>query len=262
MTHTRTTTEANSIQPTTRRQLFHVLGAAGVAVTVGGLTGRLASARPAPGPAPAPTELPFALPPLPYAFHALEPHIDVETMRIHHGKHHQAYVNGLNAAIEKNPALRGRSLEALLGDLAAVPEVARTAIRNHGGGHFNHSLFWTCMTPGGGGDPAGPLAAAIAGQFGSVATLREAVSKASTGQFGSGWGWLSVDSSGRLVIEAAANQDSPLSAGRTPLLGIDVWEHAYYLKYQSRRAEYVEAFWRVVNWTAVAERFARATAGS
>jgi Fe-Mn family superoxide dismutase len=197
-------------------------------------------------------------PPLPYAYDALEPHIDEMTMRIHHDKHHQAYVDNLNKALEGNAELQAKSIESLIKDLSAVPEAIRTAVRNNGGGHYNHSLFWTLMAPNAGGAPEGELAGAIDGAFGSFDGFKEQFGKAAMGRFGSGWAWLCVDDTGKLMITSTANQDCPLSEGLTPILGLDVWEHAYYLKYQNRRAEYVSAWWNVVNWKAVADRFAAA----
>jgi Fe-Mn family superoxide dismutase len=201
-------------------------------------------------------ELPFMayeLPKLPYAHNALEPHIDARTMEIHHGKHHQAYINNVNAAIEKHPALAAKKVEDLISDLKAVPEDIRTVVRNNGGGHANHSLFWLCMKPAGGGAPSGALATAISGAFGSFDAFKEQFAKAATTRFGSGWAWLSV-SAGKLTVESTANQDNPLMEGRTPILGLDVWEHAYYLHYQNRRPDYIAAFWNVVNWDEVARR--------
>ena len=201
----------------------------------------------------------YTLPPLPYAYNALEPHIDARTMEIHHTKHHQAYINNVNTALEGHPALQAKSVEDLVSDLAAVPEAIRTAVRNNGGGHANHSLFWTIMGPGKGGEPAGDLATAINAACGSFATFKEQFSKAAATRFGSGWAWLSYDpKSGKLTVESTANQDTPLSEGRTPLLGLDVWEHAYYLNYQNRRPDYISAFYSVVDWSKVAERFAAA----
>ena len=197
------------------------------------------------------------LPPLPYAFDALEPHIDAQTMQIHHGKHHQAYVNNLNAALEKAPELQDRPLEALLGDLDAAPEAVRTAVRNNGGGHWNHSLFWQLMAPSAGGDPGGSLGEAIAQSFGGVQQFREQFAAAAGGRFGSGWAWLLADG-GKLSITSTPNQDNPLMDGKpagSVLLGLDVWEHAYYLKYQNRRPDYVAAWWSVVNWPEVQKRF-------
>ncbi len=199
----------------------------------------------------------FTLPALAYAPTALEPHIDAKTMEIHHGKHHQAYINNANAKLEAHPALAAKSVEALISDLAAVPEDIRTVIRNNAGGHANHSLFWTVIGPNAGGEPTGDLAAAITSTFGSFAAFKEKFAAAATTRFGSGWAWLSSDK-GKLVVESTANQDSPLMEGRTPLLGLDVWEHAYYLNYQNRRPDYIGAFWNVVNWAEVARRFAEA----
>ena len=190
------------------------------------------------------------LPSLPYAFDALEPHIDAQTMQIHHGKHHQAYINNLNAALEAHPDLQAKSVEDLIKDLNALPEAIRTAVRNNGGGHANHSLFWTLMAPNAGGAPTGKAADAINGAFGSFDSFKEQFGKAATTRFGSGWAWL-VSSSGKLAIESTANQDSPIMEGKKPILGLDVWEHAYYLKYQNRRPDYVAAFWNVVNWNTV-----------
>ncbi len=200
----------------------------------------------------------FTLPALPYAHNALEPHIDETTMQIHHGKHHQAYINNANAALEKHPELQNKSVEDLLKNLSAVPEDIRTAIRNNAGGHANHSLFWTVLGPGKGGEPKGPLADAIKKKFGSFDKFKEDFGKAATTRFGSGWGWLCVDSKGELTVTSTANQDSPLSDGLKPILGLDVWEHAYYLKYQNRRPDYVAAFWNVVNWDKVGEYFTAA----
>ena len=199
--------------------------------------------------------MPFELPSLPYATDALEPHIDAATMGIHHGKHHAAYVGNLNNALASHPELAGLSLDELLADnCAAVPESIRTAVRNNAGGHANHSLFWTLMGPGGGGEPSGALADAINSTFGSLAQFQQAVSAAGVGRFGSGWAWLVKNASGSLEVLSTANQDSPIMAGQVPLLGVDVWEHAYYLHYQNRRPDYIKAWWNVVNWDAVAER--------
>ncbi len=198
----------------------------------------------------------FTLPALPYAFNALEPHIDAKTMEIHHDKHHQAYINNLNAAIEKHPELANKSVEDLLKDLNAVPEDIRTAVRNNGGGHWNHSMFWVIMSPKGGGEPSGALADAIKKAFGDFKTFTEKMSAAAVGQFGSGWGWLVKDKSRALSLVATPNQDNPISNGMTPILGVDVWEHAYYLNYQNRRPDYVKAWWNVVNWEEVSKRFA------
>jgi Fe-Mn family superoxide dismutase len=197
----------------------------------------------------------FALPPLAYDFSALEPHIDAMTMEIHHDRHHQAYINNLNAAIEKHPELASKSIEQLLGDLNAIPEDIRTVVRNNGGGHYNHSMFWEIMGPGGGGEPTGAVAAAINSAFGDYATFKETLTKAAVGQFGSGWGWLVKDGSGKLSVFGRPNQDTPLSEGLTPVLGVDVWEHAYYLKYQNKRPDYVAAWFNTINWSAVNQRF-------
>ena len=198
-----------------------------------------------------------SLPALPYAFDALEPHIDAQTMQIHHGKHHQAYVNNLNAALDKHSALHEKSLEAILADLASVPEDVRGAVRNNGGGHWNHSLFWTLMAPSGGGDPTGALGTAIAATFGGFDKFKEQFAAAGTSRFGSGWAWL-IRKGSQLSITSSPNQDNPLMDGvaaRDILLGLDVWEHAYYLKYQNRRPDYIGAWWNVVNWKAVSERY-------
>jgi Fe-Mn family superoxide dismutase len=201
--------------------------------------------------------MPHTLPALPYAFDALEPHIDATTMQIHHGKHHQAYVNNLNAALDKHAGLTEQSLESILANLAAVPEAVRGAVRNNGGGHWNHSLFWTLMAPGGGGDPSGALATAITAGFESVAKFKEQFAAAGVSRFVSGWAWL-IRKGSTLAITSTPNQDNPLMDGvaaRDILLGLDVWEHAYYLKYQNRRPDYIGAWWNVVNWKAVGERF-------
>jgi superoxide dismutase, Fe-Mn family len=194
-----------------------------------------------------------SLPPLPYPFDALEPHIDKQTMEIHHGKHHAAYVNNLNAALEKHPDLQSKSVEDLIKGINTVPEDIRTAVRNNGGGHINHSMFWQIMGPKAGGPPTGAIADAITSSFGSFDAFKEQVGKAAVGRFGSGWAWV-IDHGGKLVIESTANQDSPLMEGKKPVFGVDVWEHAYYLKYQNRRPDYVTAWWNVVNWTEVNKR--------
>jgi len=191
------------------------------------------------------------LPALPYDFAALEPHIDAETMKIHHGKHHAAYVNNLNAAVEKHPNLQGKSAEELIKNLSAVPEDIRTAVRNNGGGHVNHTMFWKIMGPGKGGAPTGAVADAIAKAFGSFDAFKEQFTKAGMGRFGSGWAWLVDTGGGKLAIESTPNQDNPMMDGKRPILGVDVWEHAYYLKYQNRRPDYLAAWWNVVNWDAV-----------
>jgi len=199
----------------------------------------------------------YSVPDLPYAFGALEPHIDARTMEIHHDKHHAAYVANLNKAIEGTD-LGSKSIEALVAAIDSVPENIRTAVRNNGGGHANHSLFWTVMGPGAGGEPSGALAAAIKSELGGFNKFKEDFAKAGATRFGSGWAWLSVDKGGKLVVESTPNQDSPLMHGNTPILGLDVWEHAYYLNYQNRRPDYIAAFWNVVNWNAVADRYAAA----
>lgn len=199
----------------------------------------------------------FELPKLPYAYDALEPHIDKETMNIHHTKHHNTYVTNLNNAIKGNAELENKSIEELLANLDAVPENIRTAVRNNGGGHANHSLFWEIMSPNGGGEPTGELADAINAKFGSFEKFKEEFKQAAIGRFGSGWAWLVVNN-GELEIMSTPNQDSPLMEGKTPILGVDVWEHAYYLKYQNRRPEYVEAFFNVINWDEVARRYKEA----
>ena len=197
----------------------------------------------------------FTLPPLPYDYAALEPHIDEQTMRIHHDKHHAAYVNNLNAALESQPALQSKPIDALIADLASLPESIRTAVRNNGGGHYNHTLFWDLMAPGGAKAPQGKLADAINASFGGFDGFKEQFAKAGLGRFGSGWAWLSRAADGKLVLESTANQDCPLSEGRYPVLGCDVWEHAYYLHYQNRRADYLAAWWNVANWTVAGSRY-------
>ncbi len=197
----------------------------------------------------------FELPALPYAFDALEPFIDSTTMQIHHDKHHAAYVNNLNGALEKHPELASKSLEELLKDLNSVPEDIRTVVRNHGGGTWNHTMFWEIMAPKAGGEPLGALNGAITSTFGNFANFKTEFEKAANGRFGSGWAWLVKKSDGGLAIVSTANQDNPMSEGMSPLMGLDVWEHAYYLKYQNRRAEYVSSWWNVVNWAEVGRRF-------
>jgi len=198
----------------------------------------------------------FELAPLPYAYDALEPFIDTQTMTIHHDKHHAAYVTNLNAALDKHPELSSWSLDDLIVKLNSVPEDIRTAVRNHGGGHYNHAMFWQIMGPNAGGGPKGALAKAIESDFGSFTSFKSEFEKAAMGRFGSGWAWL-VEKGGKLSVVSTANQDNPLTDGSKPLAGIDVWEHAYYLKYQNRRAEYAAAWWNVVNWEAVAGRFGK-----
>jgi Fe-Mn family superoxide dismutase len=201
---------------------------------------------------------PFKLPELPYAYNALEPYIDEMTMTIHHTKHHAAYVNNLNAALETNASLHSLSLEELLRNIESVPESIRTAVRNNGGGHHNHTLYWEIMTPGGSKEPTGALAEEINKTFGSFDAFKEQFLKAGATRFGSGWAWLVVTKDGKLAVYSTANQDSPLMQGDTPILGMDVWEHAYYLKYQNRRPDYMNAFMSVVNWDKVAENYAKA----
>ncbi len=201
---------------------------------------------------------PFELPPLGYAFDALEPHIDARTMEIHHGRHHAAYTANLNAALKDHPDLHGASAESLITDLGALPASIRGAVRNNGGGFVNHNFFWQILTPGGSSAPHGPLAAAIDATFGGLDALREQFASAAMGRFGSGWAWLVVDD-GALEVTSTPNQDAPLMEGQSPVLGLDVWEHAYYLNYQNRRPDYVNAFWRVVNWTVAGENYAHAT---
>lgn len=193
----------------------------------------------------------FSLEALPYPFEALEPHIDAKTMEIHHDKHHATYVSKLNAALEQAPALQGKALETLLGTLDQVPESIRGAVRNHGGGHFNHSLFWRTLSPQGGGQPSGALAQVLTKEFGSYDAFKEKFSTTASNLFGSGWAWLCAGPGKKLSVLGLPNQDSPLSQGLTPLLGLDVWEHAYYLKYQNRRPDYIAAFWNVVDWKVV-----------
>jgi Fe-Mn family superoxide dismutase len=197
--------------------------------------------------------MPHQLPALPYDAAALEPHIDAQTMQIHHGKHHNAYVTNLNAALEKHPDLQGKSADDLIRNLAAVPEAIRTAVRNNGGGHVNHTMFWEIMGPGKGGAPSGKIAEAINGTFGSFDSFKDQMNKGGAGRFGSGWVWL-VDNGGKLAVESTANQDNPMMEGKKAIMGIDVWEHAYYLKYQNRRPDYLAAWWNVVNWDAVNAR--------
>jgi Fe-Mn family superoxide dismutase len=249
-------TELNS-KPTgekimmTRRQAIKTSALASAALAT--LPGAIAQTNSA-APVAAMTNGPFTLPPLPYAYEALEPFIDVETMHIHHDKHHAAYVANLNKAVAKYPDLGKMPVEDLLKDLNAIPEKIRTAVRNQGGGHYNHSLFWQMLKKDGGG-PKSALAAAIDRQFGSFSTFKTEWTKAAISQFGSGWTWLVVDADKKLSIEPTANQDSPISQGKQQLLGIDVWEHAYYLQYQNRRPEYVTAFFNVINWDFVSERY-------
>ena len=197
----------------------------------------------------------YELPPLPYDYNALEPHIDEQTMRIHHDKHHATYVTNVNAALEGLTDLQNLPIEQLLRQINQVPEAKRTAVRNSGGGHANHTMFWEIMGPNGGGAPTGALAQALDQTFGGFDAFKQQLVQAATTRFGSGWAWLTLDASGKLQIESTANQDSPYMEGRTPIMGVDVWEHAYYLKYQNRRPDYLAAWWNVINWDAVNKRF-------
>jgi Fe-Mn family superoxide dismutase len=243
----------------TRRQALKTtaLASAACATTT---TLRTAIAQPTPGPTPAAAATgPFTLPPLPYAYDALEPHIDALTMQIHHDKHHAAYVANLNKAVAGFPELGKKPVEDLVRDLNAVPDKIRTAVRNQGGGHYNHTLFWQMMKKGGGGQPSGELLKGVERRFGSFTVFKDELTKAALGQFGSGWAWLVLDANRQLGIEPAPNQDSPISQNKQPLLGVDVWEHAYYLKYQNRRPEYVAAFFQVVDWDFVSERYKQAS---
>ena len=205
-------------------------------------------------------QTPFTLPPLPYSYNALEPHIDERTMQFHHDKHHAAYVKGLNAVIEKYPRLRGKTAEDLIRNLDAVPEDVRTSVRNNGGGHVNHTMFWEIMGPNAGGEPTGEIATAIQRSFGSFAAFKTQFNEAGTKRFGSGWAWLVRNKDGKLQVVSTPNQDNPLSDGLYPIMGNDVWEHAYYLLYQNRRADYLQAWWNVVNWKAVNDRYKTAVA--
>jgi Fe-Mn family superoxide dismutase len=226
-----------------------------------GATATLAAAHAAfaqaPAAAPAAPAAPFTLPPLPYAYDALEPYFDAETMHLHHDKHHAAYVNNLNAAVAAHPELGEKTVEALLSNINSVPEAVRTAVRNQGGGHANHSFWWPTLSARGGSAPTAELAHDIDAAFGSFFAFQDKFTKAATSVFGSGWAWLTLDD-GKLKLETSGNQDSPLSAGRTPILAVDVWEHAYYLKYQNKRADYVAAFFHVVNWDYVSSQYAHA----
>lgn len=230
-----------------RRELFSLAGGAALAA--------VASPRLTAAAVQATTQAsgPYTLPPLPYAVAALEPHIDAQTMTIHHQRHHQGYVNGLNNALARHPDVAKTPLEDLLRNLRAVPEDIRTAVQNSGGGQYNHVQFWTLMSPKGGGAPTGAAADAINGAFGNFDKFREAFNQAAASRFGSGWAWLS-DANGKLVIHSTPNQDTPLAEGRKPIFGLDVWEHAYYLKYQNRRGDYVNAFWNVIDWAEVNRR--------
>ena len=239
----------------TRRQALKATALASAACATATIL-RTASAQPSTGPAAASGVTgPFTLPPLPYAFDALEPHIDALTMQIHHDKHHTAYVANLNKAVADFPDFGKKRVEELLSDLNAVPEKIRMAIRNQGGGHYNHTLFWQMMKKDGGGQPPGELLKGVEKRFGSFAVFKDEFTKAALGQFGSGWAWLVLDANKQLGIEPTPNQDSPISQNQQPLLGVDVWEHAYYLKYQNRRPEYVAAFFQVIDWDFVSERY-------
>ena len=232
----------------TRRQLLSSVGAGAAVLALSPLARVIAADDKPAG---------FTLPKLPYDYDALEPYIDAETMKIHHDFHHQAYVNNLNAAVKGHPDLQKKSIEALLRDLASVPKDIQTAVRNSGGGHANHSMFWQMMTKGGGGQPEGTLAKSIDASFGSFDKFQKAFEQAAITRFGSGWAWLTVGA-GKLEIGSLPNQDTPLMEGKTPILGLDVWEHAYYLKYRNKRPDYVKAWWNVVNWKHAAERYAAA----
>jgi superoxide dismutase, Fe-Mn family len=199
--------------------------------------------------------MPYTLPPLPYSYDALEPYIDAKTMEVHYTKHHQAYIDKLNEALTRAPELQNKPLEELLKSLNAIPETVRTAIRNQGGGTLNHAEFWLMMRKNGGGEPTGTIAQEIQKKFGAFAAMQEQFNAAAKGVFGSGWTWLCVDKDGQLMITATHNQDTPISEGRTPVLGLDVWEHAYYLKYQNKRPDYITAWWHVINWDYVEEKF-------
>lgn len=246
---------------TTRRQALKTLAASTVATSIGSfpLLTQAAPASATPPAASAPTG-PFTLPPLPYAYDALEPHIDTETMHLHHDKHHAAYVAKLNEALAKEPSFvvpPGSNVDNLVKNLASVPESIRTAVRNQGGGHANHSLFWQTLSPKG-GEPKGDFAKALDGSFGGLDKFKEAAAKAGGGLFGSGWVWLVLDGGKQLTLLTLPNQDSPLTEGHYPLFGIDVWEHAYYLKYHNVRADYIKAIWNVVNWDFISDRYAKA----
>ena len=240
----------------TRRTLLSSVGGAALASVVAPRLAAAGQAQTSPAaPAQTPPAGPYTLPALPYPVAALEPHIDAQTMTIHHDRHHQTYVTSLNAALAKEPSVASRPLEDLLKNLASVPEAIRTAVQNHGGGHFNHMQFWTLMAPKAGGEPTGDIAAAIAANFGTFDALKQQFAQAASSRFGSGWAWLSEDK-GKLIIHSTANQDTPLAEGRKPIFGLDVWEHAYYLKYQNRRADYITAFWNVISWDEVNKRLA------
>lgn len=238
-----------------RRHFLGLLGAGTGAIAAGIYTPSFAWAAEAPEKQAAPA---FTLPPLPYAYNALEPHIDERTMQFHHDKHHAAYVKGLNAVVEKYPQLRGKTAQELLLSLNSLPEDVRTSVRNNGGGHINHTMFWEIMGPKADGEPTGELAIAIKKNFGSFADFKKQFNEAGTKRFGSGWAWLVRAKDGKLQVTSTANQDNPLMEGLYPIMGNDVWEHAYYLLYQNRRADYLQAWWNVVNWKAVSDRYKQA----
>lgn len=239
----------------TRRDALKTIGTGVALVGLTGLAGRSLAAE-----TPAGAQ-PFMLPALGFGYGALEPHLDARTMEIHHGKHHQGYVNNANAALKTHPDLQARTGEELIRGLAQLPDSVRTAVRNNVGGHLNHALFWKLLTPGGAKAPSGALAAALTQGFGSVEKFQAKLADAAMKRFGSGWAWLAVGADGKPVVLSTPNQDSPLAQGLTPVIGIDVWEHAYYLHYQNRRADYVTAFWQVLNWTQAADNFTAATKG-
>ncbi len=242
----------------TRRDAIRVIGGGAAMVGLGALAG-LKAAEAAPAAGTGATRQPFVLPKLGYAYDGLEPHIDALTMEIHHSKHHAAYIKNANKALEGHPALLGMTAEEILGGLPSVEEPLRSTLRNNVGGHVNHSFFWTILSPRGGGAPAGELAEAIIRDFGSFEAMRTKVNEAAMKRFGSGWAWLSLRA-GKLSVHSTANQDSPLSEGAVPVIGIDVWEHAYYLKHQNLRADYVEAFWKAVDWEQAGRNYAAARA--
>lgn len=251
-----------------RRNFLFLLGAGAGSVALGACSStplikasRAAELSQAGGAQPDPKTMAFELPPLPYNYNALEPYIDAQTMRFHHDNHHATYVKNLNAAIDKHPELKGKPVEALLSNLNSVPEDIRTTVRNNGGGHVNHTMFWQIMSPNGGGEPTGAIAAAIKQTFGSFDAFKQKFNETASNHFGSGWAWLVRTSDGKLQITDTFNQDSPLIKGYYPIMGNDLWEHAYYLKYQNRKADYFSAWWNVVNWSEVNKRFAQATTG-
>ena len=247
----------NDSQPLTRREALKTFAAGAAALGFASIAKPALAATPGATRNPASTPQPFTLPKLPYAYDALEPHIDARTMEIHHTKHHQAYITNATSALANHPELRQRTAEELLRDLSKVPDAVRSQVRNNVGGHVNHAFFWQILGPKGGGPPTGPVAEEISRAFGAFDAFKTQFNDAAAKRFGSGWAWL-VSKDGRLSITSTANQDSPLSEGAIPVLGLDVWEHAYYLKYQNRRAEYVAAFWSVVNWEQVAANLAAA----